>query len=95
MRYLRLWGTHRCQFLLEYGRHTCLATANIPSNHRLQVSIRQFADPEARLAELCSTIPMKRPTEPEDVALAAVYLASDEASFITGTLIEVDGGRGV
>lgn len=59
------------------------------------MSIRQFADPQARLAEICKTIPMARPTEPSDVALAAVYLASDEASYVTGTVLEVDGGRGV
>lgn len=36
--------------------------------------------------------PMKRLGEPEDIAMAAVYLASDAGSFITGKTIEVDGG---
>ena len=35
---------------------------------------------------------MKRLGEPEDIAMAAVYLASDAGSFITGKTIEVDGG---
>jgi NAD(P)-dependent dehydrogenase (short-subunit alcohol dehydrogenase family) len=61
----------------------------------LQVSIRQFADPQARLEEICKGLPMGRPTEPVDVAMAAVYLASDEANYVTGTSLEVDGGRGV
>lgn len=38
---------------------------------------------------------MKRITQPSDVAKAAVYLASDDASFVTGTCLDVDGGRGI
>ena len=40
-----------------------------------------------------ATIPLHRLTEPEDVAAAALYLASDEARCITGTVLNVDGGR--
>ena len=36
--------------------------------------------------------PMKRPGRPEDIAHAAVYLASDEAAFVTGAELVVDGG---
>jgi 3-oxoacyl-[acyl-carrier protein] reductase len=45
------------------------------------------------LARLEATIPLRRLTEPEDVAAAALYLASDEARCITGTVLNVDGGR--
>lgn len=38
-------------------------------------------------------IPMGRFSKPRDVANAALFLASDEAEFITGTCVEVDGGR--
>lgn len=38
-------------------------------------------------------IPLGRFTRPDDVAGAAVFLASDDASFLTGTCIDVDGGR--
>jgi 3-oxoacyl-[acyl-carrier protein] reductase len=48
--------------------------------------------PENR-AKFVSTIPLGRLCEPEDMANAALYLASDEASFITGVILEVDGGR--
>jgi NAD(P)-dependent dehydrogenase (short-subunit alcohol dehydrogenase family) len=37
--------------------------------------------------------PAGRSGTPEDVAHAAVYLASDEATFVHGTVIDVDGGR--
>ncbi|KND88049.1 4-formylbenzenesulfonate dehydrogenase TsaC1/TsaC2 [Tolypocladium ophioglossoides CBS 100239] len=48
--------------------------------------------PENREA-FVATVPLGRPSTPADVANACCYLASDEASFITGTNIEVDGGR--
>ncbi|MCG8494043.1 MAG: glucose 1-dehydrogenase, partial [Sneathiellales bacterium] len=40
-----------------------------------------------------SSIPIGRVNTPEDLANAALYLVSDEASFITGVAMEVDGGR--
>lgn len=48
--------------------------------------------PENR-AKFVSTIPMGRLSRPEDIAKAALYLASDDADFITGVALEVDGGR--
>jgi len=39
------------------------------------------------------TVPLGRLNQPEDIANAAVFLASDEAAMITGSAIEVDGGR--
>jgi 3-oxoacyl-[acyl-carrier protein] reductase len=48
--------------------------------------------PEKR-AQFVSTIPLGRLSQPSDVATAAVFFASDEAAFITGACLEVDGGR--
>ena len=48
--------------------------------------------PEER-ARFGKSVPLGRMSEPEDVANAAVFLASDEASFITGVNMPVDGGR--
>ncbi len=48
--------------------------------------------PEMR-AKFLSTIPLGRFSTPEDLANAALYLCSDEASMITGICMEVDGGR--
>lgn len=49
---------------------------------------------EARKA-FTESIPLGRFAQPEDIANAALYLASDEASLVTGTILDVDGGRGV
>ena len=51
---------------------------------------RQSADTIARIV---STIPMGRMGQPEEVAKAALFLASDDSSFITGVELFVDGGR--
>jgi 3-oxoacyl-[acyl-carrier protein] reductase len=45
------------------------------------------------LARYVATVPLGRLNQPEDLASAAVFLASDEASMITGSCVEVDGGR--
>ena len=50
--------------------------------------------PENR-AKFISTIPLGRLARPADVANACVYLASDDAEFLTGVILTVDGGRTV
>ncbi len=50
--------------------------------------------PENR-ARFIATIPLGRMSRPDDIASAALYLASDEAEFITGVELPVDGGRTV
>lgn len=49
--------------------------------------------PERMTARLVDDIPLGRLGTPEDVAAAAVYLASDEAAFITGVAFPIDGGQ--
>jgi 3-oxoacyl-[acyl-carrier protein] reductase len=52
-------------------------------------------DPEEGRKAFIATIPLGRLSRPEDIANAALYLASDEASMVTGIVLEVDGGRDV
>ena len=50
--------------------------------------------PENR-ARFIATIPLGRLSRPRDIANACLYLASEEAEFVTGVVLEVDGGRDV
>jgi 3-oxoacyl-[acyl-carrier protein] reductase len=52
------------------------------------------ATPET-LAKFIATIPLGRMSRPSDIASACVYLASDEAEFVTGVVLPIDGGRTV
>ena len=45
--------------------------------------------------EFIDAMPLGRMVTPEEVAYAAVYLASDESAMITGSCINIDGGRGL
>jgi len=47
---------------------------------------------EASLQKMCDRTPMKKLGEVDDIALAAVYLASPAAKWVTGKILEVDGG---
>jgi 2-keto-3-deoxy-L-fuconate dehydrogenase len=54
--------------------------------------IREYPDPEAAYREMSSTQAIGRMGRPDEIAAAVLYLASDEAAFITGTALLIDGG---
>src|SRR5581483_4409859 len=51
-------------------------------------------DEQSRVA-MTANLPMGRIAEPQDVANGIVYLASDQAGFLTGVCLDVDGGRSI
>lgn len=54
--------------------------------------LREYPDPEKAYREMAETQAVGRMGRPEEVAAAVLYLASDEAAFVTGTALEIDGG---
>jgi NAD(P)-dependent dehydrogenase (short-subunit alcohol dehydrogenase family) len=53
----------------------------------------RFTGTAERKAALLKTVPLGRFGDPADIARAAIFLASEEASFITGQILAVDGGK--
>ncbi|WP_193128617.1 SDR family NAD(P)-dependent oxidoreductase [Gulosibacter sediminis] len=75
----------------EWSGRGIRANAIAPGYFRTELTEAVFTD-EQRYAEMLARIPMGRFGDPEELAGAAVFLASDAASYLTGQLITVDGG---
>lgn len=54
--------------------------------------LKEYPDPRKAYEEMTATQPMGRMGRPEEIAAAALYLASDEAAFVTGATLTPDGG---
>lgn len=57
--------------------------------------LKRGFDPETAVAELGRTVPLGRIAEPEDIADVILFLASDAARYMCGSLVEVNGGKAV
>lgn len=80
---------------VDYARSNVRVNALCPAmilTPMLEAFIRAQPDPEAYVRAVEQAIPLGRIGRPEDVAPAAVFLASDESAFVTGSALMVDGG---
>jgi NAD(P)-dependent dehydrogenase (short-subunit alcohol dehydrogenase family) len=75
----------------DYASEGIRVNAVHPGFTDTAMNARLMADPEAR-RELEQRIPMGRPAAPEEIAAVICFLASAEASYVTGALWVVDGG---
>ena len=77
---------------VEYARRNIRCNSVNPGIINSGMIKPYLDDPQARKV-LEERLPLARIGEPEDVANAALYLASDEANWVTGTILNVDGGK--
>ena len=77
---------------VRYGRHGVRCNAIAPGTIRTPVWQERVQRDPVVFERLVKWYPLGRVGEPEDVANAAMFLASDEAAWITGTVLRVDGG---
>ena len=78
--------------LAPEGIRVCAINPVIGETGMLETFMGMPDLPENR-AKFLATIPLGRFSKPIDIANAALYLVSDEADFLTGVCLEVDGGR--
>lgn len=83
------------QVALDYGPSVrinllCPGPVDTPLIH---ASVVAFPNPDEIIRETANGVPMKRLGTPYDIAKAALFLASDDSSWITGSTLVVDGGK--
>jgi NAD(P)-dependent dehydrogenase (short-subunit alcohol dehydrogenase family) len=77
---------------VEFGPSGVRVNAICPGTVRTPIWKERVAKAPDIFERLSKWYPLGRVAEPEEIAAAALFLASDEASFITGTTLVVDGG---
>jgi 2-keto-3-deoxy-L-fuconate dehydrogenase len=71
-------------------RVNCICPARVETPV-VAARLREYPDPEKAYREMSETQAVGRMGRPEEIAAAALYLVSDEASFVTGTALVIDG----
>jgi len=77
---------------VEFGRKGVRVNAVCPGSARTQLNLERVAGNPAIEKAMTDVSPMKRFVEPEEIANAVTWLCSEEASFVNGHALAVDGG---
>ncbi|MDQ4421552.1 SDR family NAD(P)-dependent oxidoreductase [Sphingobium sp. DEHP117] len=77
---------------IDWGPHGIRVNAVAPGTFRTEMLAKLVEEGKADISRYISRIPMQRAGEAEELANAAFFLASDQASFINGVVLPVDGG---
>ena len=77
---------------VEWAKHNIRVNAIAPTWFYSPISAHILDDP-VKLKEKLKSIPLNRVGQGDDIIGAAVFLASDAASFVTGQVLAVDGGK--
>ena len=77
---------------IELAPHNVRVNALGPGTFATEMSVSAYADPSME-ARVLSRIPMGRTGRPEEAAGVALFLASDDSSYVTGKTLYADGGR--
>lgn len=72
-------------------RINCICPARVETPF-VAARLKEYPDPAQAYREMSATQPIGRMGRPAEIAAAALYLASDEAAFITGSALVIDGG---
>ena len=76
---------------VQYAKEGIRVNSVHPGYCQTPMTTASYHDP-ARRAKMEAKVPMGRYGQPEEIAQAILYLASDESSFVTGSEVVVDGG---
>jgi NAD(P)-dependent dehydrogenase (short-subunit alcohol dehydrogenase family) len=76
---------------LQGIRANCICPGRVETPF-VKARIAEYPDPQKAYAEMAATQAVGRMATPEEIAASILYLASDEAAFITGTALIIDGG---
>ena len=76
---------------LDFGRKGVRINAVAPSVTRTEMA-QGIMDDDALYEKFMERVPLGRPAEPRDIADVIAFLASDDARFVTGVVLPVDGG---